>query len=169
MLLTTLAAAVIWSGLAPGQQDRQLAGIADGYQGAGLELAFSDPARSAEFNARHDFILAHARELHRALDHFYADKRHAGVPLSKAVRYCCAVAAKEPDAARWLEDLAAVPRLGARSGRIPQTLASLKDPSFVDGGRPIGGKRYIIYGDLERFYLHEFKVAPDGGLAFAST
>lgn len=57
---------------------------------------------------------------------------------------------------------------GASSGRITlDTVHSryVKDPSFVNGGQPIGTQRYVAFGDLRQLYLKPFSVAtsPDGG------
>lgn len=54
---------------------------------------------------------------------------------------------------------------GATSGQIPlQSVQSpwIKDPSFVNGGQLVGGKRYIAFGDLRHFYLKGFEIAPAG-------
>lgn len=59
-------------------------------------------------------------------------------------------------------------RAGVQGGRISiDTLNTpfLKDPSFVDGARPVGKSRYIAFGDLRRFYVKAFDVGATG-LAF---
>jgi hypothetical protein len=61
-----------------------------------------------------------------------------------------------------------------RAGRLggPIALTTLqtpfvKDPSFVDGGKPIEGTRYIAFGDLRALYVKAFDVDLRGGpLAF---
>lgn len=41
----------------------------------------------------------------------------------------------------------------------------IKDPSFANGGNPIGNKRYIAFGNLREFYLKGFS-AENGKLSF---
>ncbi len=58
--------------------------------------------------------------------------------------------------------LAPPPPPGAAAGRIKlDTVSSpfVKDPAFANEGAPIGGKRYMVFGDLTRFYLKGFDVA----------
>lgn len=52
---------------------------------------------------------------------------------------------------------------GASSGRIDVASTQskyIKDPAFANDGAPIAGQRYIVFGDLGRFYLKGFDVAP---------
>ncbi|MDB5101285.1 MAG: Arabinan endo,5-alpha-L-arabinosidase [Cyanobacteria bacterium RYN_339] len=61
-------------------------------------------------------------------------------------------------------------RAGRVGGQIAVTSLNtpfIKDPSFVDGARPIEGTRYIAFGDLRGLYIKAFDVDLKGGpLAF---
>jgi hypothetical protein len=47
--------------------------------------------------------------------------------------------------------------------RVGLTTRHLKDPSFVAEGQPIGGARWIAFGDLRGLHLKPFDVDGDGG------
>lgn len=56
-------------------------------------------------------------------------------------------------------------RAGLMGGpvRVGVDTAFLKDPSFVADGRPLGGGRWIAFGDLRGFWLKAFDVDGVGG------
>lgn len=51
-------------------------------------------------------------------------------------------------------------------GRVPTHLNTkyIKDPSFANDGKPIGGKRYAVFGDLRTLYVKglDLTAGPDG-------
>ncbi len=54
--------------------------------------------------------------------------------------------------------------------RLAQTTPFPKDPAFVDDGRPRGGARWIVFGDLRAMWLKAFDVDATGGpLVFRPT
>jgi hypothetical protein len=53
------------------------------------------------------------------------------------------------------------PQTGQSGGRISLDTAKgqyIKDPAFVNNGQEIGGKRYVVFGNLNSFYMKEFSV-----------
>lgn len=56
------------------------------------------------------------------------------------------------------------PKATGVGGKIPTTLQRqyIKDPSIANDGKPIGGQRYIAFGDLRTFYLKGFSVGAKG-------
>jgi hypothetical protein len=164
---SVLAPGAAWRSLPPAAKAERLRGYAAGLRAAAAELALADPPRARALEAQADLVERRLAELLSAVDRFYAAPAERRlVPLARVVRHAVAVAAKEPEPARWLAAPAAVPRLASPSGRIPVTALRspyVKDPAFVDDGRPVAGHRYVAFGDLFAFYLKRFALAPTRG------